>query len=196
VLSGSLSTEVDSVFQSAVRELSRLGAEIADVEIPGLLLAQDVFKAIAAPEAAAYHEPLLQENASLYGVDVRERLENGRRVLATDYVRAQRTRGAWAEQFSDVFSRFDAIVTPTLPVVAPRIEECRVAEPVLSTLSRYTRIFNLVGVPAISVPCGFSDAGLPIGLQIAGKLFDEQTILRIACVYEQDTRWFERRPET
>jgi aspartyl-tRNA(Asn)/glutamyl-tRNA(Gln) amidotransferase subunit A len=98
-----------------------------------------------------------------------------------------------------VFESVDVIVRPTVPIPAPRIDDLHKpwgigTETASASLARFTRYFNVVGLPAISVPCGFTAGGLPIGLQIAGKAFDETTVLRVAHAYEQDARWFERQP--
>jgi aspartyl-tRNA(Asn)/glutamyl-tRNA(Gln) amidotransferase subunit A len=100
---------------------------------------------------------------------------------------------------SKVFENVDVLVTPTVPIAAPRIDDLHKAwgsgaETAVQSLGRLTRYFNVAGLPAISVPCGFTDGGLPIGLQIVGKAFDESTVLRVAHAYEQNAKWFERRP--
>jgi len=98
-----------------------------------------------------------------------------------------------------VFESVDVIVTPTAPIPAPRIDDLHKpwdggTETAAASLARFTRYFNVVGLPAISIPCGFTASGLPIGLQIAGKAFDESTVLRVAHAYEQDAKWFEHAP--
>jgi aspartyl-tRNA(Asn)/glutamyl-tRNA(Gln) amidotransferase subunit A len=95
----------------------------------------------------------------------------------------------------------DVIVTPTTPFPAPLIAKVHEpwtgdSEPASAALTRFTRFFNIVGLPAISIPCGFTSEGLPIGMQIAGRAFDEPTVLRVAHAYEQEAGWFERRPPT
>jgi aspartyl-tRNA(Asn)/glutamyl-tRNA(Gln) amidotransferase subunit A len=97
------------------------------------------------------------------------------------------------------FEQADVIVTPTTPITAPRIDKVHEpwgndSETATASLTRFTRFFNIVGLPAISIPCGFTPENLPIGMQIAGQAFDESTVLRVAHAYEQDARWFERRP--
>jgi aspartyl-tRNA(Asn)/glutamyl-tRNA(Gln) amidotransferase subunit A len=101
--------------------------------------------------------------------------------------------------FSDAFSKVDIIVTPQLPITAPLIGQGsisigKVTEPVPSALTRFTRIYNLVGIPCISVCCGFSSSGMPVGLQIASKPFAEEIVLRAAHAYEQNTSWKNRNP--
>jgi aspartyl-tRNA(Asn)/glutamyl-tRNA(Gln) amidotransferase subunit A len=98
------------------------------------------------------------------------------------------------------FEVADVIVTPTVPIAAPPIGETTArwgeeTEALGSTLTRFTRPFNLTGLPAVSIPCGFTADGLPVGMQIAGKAFDESTVLRVAYAYEQASTWFKRRPQ-
>ena len=98
-----------------------------------------------------------------------------------------------------VFENVDVIVTPTTPIPAPRIDDVGKPwgsdpEKAATALTRFTRFFNIVGLPAISIPCGFTPDGLPVGMQIVGKAFDESAVLRVAYAYEQDAKWFERRP--
>ena len=118
---------------------------------------------------------------------------------ATAYIKAQRVRRYLQESFREAFKKVDALVTPTLPITAPRRDATSVSidgvEMLLApALTRLTRLYNLLGLPAITVPCGFSAEGLPIGLQIAGRPFDEATILRVADVYEANTNWHEKEP--
>ena len=98
-----------------------------------------------------------------------------------------------------VFEDIDVLITPTTAFPAPELGQARIAidgreVPVRGTLGRFTAPFSFVGLPAISVPCGFSDTGMPIGLQLAGRPFDELTVLRAAHAYEQATDWHTRRP--
>jgi aspartyl-tRNA(Asn)/glutamyl-tRNA(Gln) amidotransferase subunit A len=183
---------VDEAVRAAVRNLERLGANIVDVEVPDISVHRATWLQIASPEAYSFHEQYLQKEGELYGADVRGRLEAGRVLRSVDYVRAQRVRTMMKHNCRKLFETVDVIVTPTVPVPAPRIEE---AQSVARSLTQFTRYFNIVGLPAISIPCGFTYDGLPIGIQIAGKAFDESTVLRVAHAYEQDARWFERRPD-
>jgi aspartyl-tRNA(Asn)/glutamyl-tRNA(Gln) amidotransferase subunit A len=195
-----LSPSVDQAIHAAIGHLEKLGAEIVDVEMPGMPIHRACWFHIASPEAYSYHELHLQKHADLYGADVRGRLEAGKVLLSIDYVRAQRARTLIKEQFNRLFEAIDVVVTPTVPIPAPRIEDVHKPwgngpETAAASLTRFTRFFSVAGVPTISIPCGFSPEGLPIGMQIAGKAFDEFTVLRVAHAYEQSARWFERRPE-
>src|SRR5262245_1613387 len=190
--------DVDSAIQRALRALESLGADLVEVSLPNVPVHRAVWLQIASPEAYSYHEDRLRNYADQYGADVRGRLEAGRELLSIDYVRAQRVRTMMKEECKRLFQNVSAIVTPTTPIVAPRIDELRKPggpEAALASIPRFTRFSNIVGLPSISIPCGFNEDGLPIGMQIVGKAFDEATVLRVAHAYEQNAKWFERRPD-
>jgi aspartyl-tRNA(Asn)/glutamyl-tRNA(Gln) amidotransferase subunit A len=194
-----LAPEVHSAVHAALKTFERLGATMVEIDLPGAPLQRAIFSQIASPEAFAYHEKLLERHWDQYGADVRGRIEAGRMLLSIDYVRAQRARSVMKDECKTAFRAADVIVTPTLPIVAPKIDQTSVeldgtVESIGPALTRFTRHFNITGLPAISIPCGFTPDNLPIGLQIAGKAFDESTVLRAAHAYEQDAKWFERRP--
>lgn len=123
---------------------------------------------------------------------VRARFRTGGLFSAADYVQAQRTRNVLKRQFAEVLRRVDVIASPTMSNPAPRFDEMDAMT--TSRVPSFTGPYNLTGMPAISTPCGFTSEGLPIGLQIAGKPFDEPTVFRAAYAYEQRARLFERRP--
>jgi aspartyl-tRNA(Asn)/glutamyl-tRNA(Gln) amidotransferase subunit A len=187
----SLDPVVESATWKALNSMARMGAAIVDVDLPGLSDHQALWVQIAAPEAYAYHKGSLNEHGDMYGEDVRTRLQTARSMLSVDYVKAQETRKRIQMECKKVFEECDVIVTPTVPIPAPRIND---AETAIPALGRFTRYFNLMGFPAISITCGFTPEGLPVGLQIVGKPFDEETVLRAAYAYEQNARWFERQP--
>jgi aspartyl-tRNA(Asn)/glutamyl-tRNA(Gln) amidotransferase subunit A len=189
----SLDPDVENTVWEALKSMQRMGATIVDVDLPGLSDHQAIWVQIAAPEAYAYHERNLHEHGDTYGEDVRTRLETARNMKSVDYVKAQEMKKRIQKDCQKVFEECDVIVTPTVPVPAPRINR---AETAIPALGRFTRYFNLTGLPAISIPCGFTQEGLPVGLQIAGKPFDEETVLRAAYAYEQNARWFEHQPPT
>ena len=131
--------------------------------------------------------------------NVRERFEGGLMITAVQYIRAQRARALLRKEVSQALKQVDVIVTPTLALTAPKINQDTVTTdkgeiPVLTLLSRNTQPFNDSGVPACTVPCGFDPSGLPIGLQIAGRPGEEETVLKVAHAYEQNTPWHSKRP--
>ncbi|HWP28714.1 MAG TPA: amidase [Chloroflexota bacterium] len=195
---------VDPAVEAAVRAaagvLERQGATLEEVPFPQAAPAATAGATILFTEAAAYHEPWLRTRPQDYGPLVLARLRVGATLLATDYVKAQRARSRLVAQALALFERFDALLTPTVPIAAPRQDESVVRWPdgteedIRGATLRYTRPFNLLGFPALSVPCGFTPDGLPIGLQIVGRPFAEATVLRVARAYEAATTWSERRP--
>ena len=124
-----------------------------------------------------------------FGADVLALLDQGRLIPATDYVNAQRLRRLKQEEFSAVWSQADCLVTPTTPTTAPLIGQTSVdirgkSEDVRLATTSFVRAINVLGLPALSMPCGFDPRGLPIGMQIVGRPFDEALILRLAAALE------------
>ena len=188
----------DSVREAAT-VLEGLGASVDEVSIPVLEHSQTISTPISQAEASQVHTEHLRDRAHDIGADVRGRLYQGALIPATDYIKAQRARTVYNARMAEAFQRFDALVAPTCPVGAPQLGERTVqvgdvAEPTLALLSRLTRPFNVSGVPTVSLPCGFTSYGVPIGLQIAGRPFEDAAVLRIAHAYEQATEWHKRRP--
>jgi len=194
-------TGVEAAVRSAVAILEEIGAEVRDVDAPLIGDIPGGVTAIMLPEALAYHQKWMAERPDDYGDDVRYRLELGSTYLAVHYVQAQRLRQKAVQSWGDdVFGTVDLIASPATPITAPLIEHAGGstyaggALQVTFSLIRFTNPFNFLGVPAISVPCGFTSGGLPIGLQLASRWWDEATVLRAAFAYEQATDWHKRRP--
>ena len=179
--------------------LTVLGARVEDVSIPVLEQSLAISNTLLLTEAAEVHIEHLRQRADDIGEDVRGRLELGALTPASDYIKAQRARSVFNRQLEAAMETYDVLLAPTSPVGSPKISESSVqigdkSVPALALLSRLTRPFNLNGVPAISIPCGFTSSGMPIGMQLAGRSFDEATVLRVAYAYEQATDWHTRRP--
>jgi len=196
-----LAPEVEGAVRQAVRVLADLGAEVKEVALPFAEYAGAAAAVIITAEAAAFHRQLLAQRASDYGFDVRARLEFGLRVPAAVYLQAQRARRLILSHLLEALQEVDALVMPATPVTAPRLGQARVEingreYDVRGTLTRFSSPFNLAGFPALVIPCGFDGRGLPIGLQVVGRPFDEATILRIGDAYQQVTDWHLRRPVT
>ena len=190
---------VASAVETALDALGGLGAERVEVGVPDTDGYEAIFKAIATAEVFERHEERLRSSPGMYGDDVRERIAAGKELRAVDYVRAQRERRALTAAVDAVLRSVDLLALPALPITAPAVDQTAIEwadgnETVLHALTRMTRLANLTGLPAISVPCGFSDAGLPIGLQMIGRRFDEARVLRAAHAHERDAGWSARRP--
>ena len=188
-----LHPEVQAALDAAVSVLRTLAASLREVELPA---AGDT--TILRAEAHAYHQRSAAESPERYQPETLRRIRGGAEVSAAAYVLARRQLDRARRSTPRLFETVDLLVTPTTPVPPPTIAEL-LADPdqirakEMVTL-RNTRPFNLLGLPTISVPCGFTTAGLPIGLQITGRAGDEATVLRLAHAYEQATEWHRRRP--
>jgi len=150
--------------------------------------------AIVGPEAAAYHRRNLEERPDDFSEQVRLRLQLGLQIRAVDYLRGLEGQQRLRVEVEEQYEKIDVLVTPTTSSTASRIEDELSASGREVHIHRLTCPFNLTGQPAISLPCGFDSQGLPVGLQIVGRRFDEETVLRVAHAYEQATDWHLRRP--
>ncbi len=193
--------DVEEAFREAVEHLEELGASVAPLEVPELAFTLDAEFAIVGPEAAAYHRRLLRESPELIDPGIRELFTIGTIMPSTHYLKGLGARRVIHDALRRAFNRdrLDAVITPTLPATAALAEQevfdyGGMEEDVTSSYVRTTAPFNLSGQPALTVPCGFDRDGLPIGLQIAGRPFDEATVLRIGAAYEATTSWSEHRP--
>jgi aspartyl-tRNA(Asn)/glutamyl-tRNA(Gln) amidotransferase subunit A len=181
--------------------LKGLGASIQEVSWPTLRHTTPAALAIVLAEASAFHEPWVRTQAHAYHPEIAMRLKWGLLLPASVYLKAQRLRALICRDAACLWSEVDVLVTPATVIPAPRSGEThvRLGAREVSTreaLLRLMRPFNLTGLPAIAVPCGFTASGLPIGLQVAGKPFDESTVLRAAHAYEQHTQWHHRPSST
>jgi aspartyl-tRNA(Asn)/glutamyl-tRNA(Gln) amidotransferase subunit A len=181
--------------EAAVDELERLGATVVPVELPSLGLALPAGFTILMAEAAAEHRRLLEEQPQDFVPETRRLLEFGAILPAGQVEAAQRARSVICAELAGAFRAGDlhALVTPTLPRASIPIDEMVIPRD-LPTYIPYTFPANLAGLPALTVPCGFTPAGLPVGLQLIGRPFGEATLLALATAYERETPWHERRP--
>lgn len=190
---------VKESFWKAVDQLTDLEAIISEVSFPIYHYGSSIASIIQMAEATAYHIELIRKHGLQLFPPVRLRLESGIFISATDYIQAERARTLFYRQSLELFKTVDLLLTPTLPTTAFPIgtTSLKIGEQkvnVVSLLTQYTRPFNLNGFPAITIPCGFSENQLPIGLQIIGRPFDEETVLRTAYAYQQSTDWHLKRP--
>ena len=183
--------EVVAAFEDALTALKGLGADVRDVPVPHMGDAPS-FMVIMASEAFAYHERDLRERPEMYGDLLRERLMHGGLYTSAEYVQAMRLRERLRRELLDVLRTVDLLATPTSPKPAPTFE--MMWDTALGFPRSNMPPFNLSGLPALALPCGFSTGGLPLSLQLAGRPFDEATVLRAGHAYEHATEWHTRRP--
>jgi len=203
--------------RDAIRSLANQGAQIEDVGLPYTEYAVAVYYIVATAEASSnlarydgmrygYRAKANDLNETYrisrdegFGAEVKRRIMLGTYALSAGYydayyLKAQKVRTLIKRDFDEAFKRCDVIVTPTAPTTAFKLGE-KIQDPLQMYLSDiYTISINLAGLPALSLPCGFDGDGLPIGMQIIGKPFDEATILRVAHAYEQATEWHMKKP--
>ena len=180
-------------------QLESLGARVEEVPFPELAYAEAVSSTIITTEANAYHARNVRTRGELLDPAVRRRVEGGFFISSGQYVQALRVSAMVGKRMREIMGHIDLLATPTTAAPAPTIGETLTTVsghpvPTRETLLRLTRIFNLNGPPAISLPSGFSSGGLPIGLQFVGKPFDDGLVLRVAHAYQQVTDWHVRRP--
>lgn len=191
--------EVRAAVWQAARAFEALGAHVEDCSIPALNDSIAISGAILLTEAAEVHLDNLRRRAADIGDDVRSRLEDGAVTPAITYIKAQRARTEFNRQIAAAMSAHDVLLAPAVPVGAPRIDASVVevggaSESKLALMPRLTRPFNICGIPTVSVPCGFTSDGLPIGMQLAARHFEDALALQAAHAYEQATDWHTRRP--
>jgi aspartyl-tRNA(Asn)/glutamyl-tRNA(Gln) amidotransferase subunit A len=175
--------EILQAVARAAEAFASLGAEIVEVEIPRLEDAARANGTMVIADAAAFHRERLAEHPGWFGADVRERLEKGRAVSSTDYILARRVQSEMKRYFGLFFDPFDVLLLPTTASVAAPIEGLDSAA-YAPRLTRFTAPFNLTGMPGLSVPCGFSPDGLPIGVQLVAPAWSEQVVLQAGQALE------------
>jgi aspartyl-tRNA(Asn)/glutamyl-tRNA(Gln) amidotransferase subunit A len=181
-------------FTSALSTLEELGASVEEVRIPPIEGMSALMYTLFFPEWAAAHEPWLREHPEEYGF-------GGARaallIPAVDYIKASRRRRQLQVDFARAIKNVDLLASPTYPFYQRpfgNYPPIRGRRPTSDDALRYTMAFDLLGLPAISIPCGFSANGFPVGLQLVGRAFDEAVLLRAAHAYEESTDWHRRRP--
>jgi aspartyl-tRNA(Asn)/glutamyl-tRNA(Gln) amidotransferase subunit A len=186
--------EVLAAVRQAAESFEGLGAQVSEVEFSGAYEAARANGLMTPSDAAAFYKDQLQDRPQDFGEDVRQRLQTGAVTTSTQYVLARRSQTVLRRQFEGFFDKFDVLLTPTTPVPAPTLEGPNAVEQA-RLLTRFTAPFNLTGLPALSLPCGFTLDGLPIGLQIIGRPWAESKILNAGFAYERATEWHKRKPE-
>jgi aspartyl-tRNA(Asn)/glutamyl-tRNA(Gln) amidotransferase subunit A len=194
-----LDPDVARVLDETLAVLKREGAHVVEVDLPDQRQLTSASQLVLAVEAAAFHKGWMIERPQDYSPQVLMRLQNGLSVPAITYLEVMRWRGQALAEHLAATTGVDAVIAPIAPVPAPTIKESDVggtpgAEAVIQNLTRFTRPINYLGLPALSIPSGFSRRGLPIGLQLVGRPFDEATILRIGAGFQRATDFHDKIP--
>ena len=187
-----LDDEVRTAVLAGIDVLGAAGAIVSSTVVEHAKLAKEANAVTMVAEAFAYHRNDLVNRWTVYGRHTRMTLGRGAMFTAADYAQAQRFRSAFRRHLAELFTLFDVLVTPTWPTPAPRIDAMASEDNVVGP--SFCGPWNLAGLPAAAVPCGFSSAGLPVSLQIIGKPFAEATVLGVAHAYQQITDWHQRIP--
>lgn len=181
--------EILTSVKRVIRECETNKAEIIDIDMPPMENTRTVSLLVQLPEALSYHSRYLPEKKELYGEDIRGGMALGQFILAENYIRAKRMMQDYRLKLTQTFETVDIIITPTCPITAPAIGSRFVTVqneevPVGNAITRFTSFFNLTGNPAITIPCGVHSSGLPIGVQLVGRHFEENLLLKTAHVLE------------
>ena len=195
-----LDAEVAGVLDATIAVLKREGANVVQVELPDQRQLTAACQLVLAVEAAAFHKRWMIERPQDYGPQVLMRLQNGLAIPGVSYLEAMRWRGPALAAFLAAVSGVDAVIAPVAPVAAPTIAESDVgnspdAEAVIQRLTRFTRPINYLGLPSLSISAGFTRGGLPVGMQLVGRSFDEATLLRIGAAFQRATDFHQRLPQ-
>ncbi len=195
-----LQAPVHDAVTAALRTFTSLGARVVDVEVEGIHGNISAQLTVESCEPSTYHQQWLRERPQDYGEDVRLLLEVGELLLATHYLQAQRYRALLRTRFLDAFKDVDVFVCPTLPFTATAVGATLVEilegtpEDMLSAIMQFTGVPSLTGLPSLNVPCGFDPGGLPIGMQVIGRPFDEATLFRVGAAFQTATDFHTRCP--
>ena len=196
-----LDPEVERILDDTITVLKREGAEIVQVELPDQRQLTAACQLVLAVEAAAFHKRWMIERPQDYGPQVLMRLQNGLAIPGVSYLEAMRWRGPALAAYLAAVAGVDAVIAPVAPVAAPTIAESDVgnspdAEAVIQRLTRFTRPINYLGLPALAIPSGFTKSGLPVGMQLIGRSFDEAMLLRIGAAFQRATDFHARVPKS
>jgi aspartyl-tRNA(Asn)/glutamyl-tRNA(Gln) amidotransferase subunit A len=195
-----LDPAVAKSLDDTIAVLRREGADIMKIELPDQRQLSAACQLVLAAEATAFHKRWLIERPQDYGAQVLMRLQNGLAIPAVTYLEAMRWRGSALAAHIAATCRVHAMLAPAAPVPAPTIAESDIgnspgAEAVIQRLTRFTRPINYLGLPSLSIPAGFTGKGLPIGMQLIGRSFEEATLLTIGAAFQRATDFHERVPK-
>jgi aspartyl-tRNA(Asn)/glutamyl-tRNA(Gln) amidotransferase subunit A len=186
--------EILDAIRKAAQVLEEQGVIITEVNVDFLKEAALANGIMTQADGAAFHRERMKEHPDWFGADVRQRLETGAEFTSSEYALARHTQTEVKRRCEILFDAYDALILPTTPITAPVLEGENAIERARQ-LTRFTAPFNLTGLPALSVPCGFTDEGLPIGLQIVSRAWNEAGVLRAGYAFQEATEWHKRKPQ-
>ncbi len=185
--------EVWEAIQAAIQVFESMGCRIQKVNVDWMREAALANKTMTQSDGAAVHRDRLKEHPEMFGEDIRRRLQDGAKTTSTEYILARRMQAEVRKRCELFFESYDLLITPTTPIAAPTIEGNDAVEQA-GRLTRFTAPFNLAGLPALSMPCGFTKDGLPIGMQIVAAAWKDAKVLNAGYAYEQATDWHMKFP--
>ena len=185
--------EVMHAVCEAAKVFESLGCKVQEVNVDWMRDAALANKTMTQSDGAAVHRDRLREHPEMFGEDVRRRLEDGAKTTSTEYILARRIQTEVRKRCESFFESNEFLIVPSTPIAAPTIEGIDAVEQA-GRLTRFTAPFNLAGLPALSVPCGFTSEGLPIGLQIVSRAWGDAKVLNAGYAFEQATEWHTRKP--
>ena len=186
--------EVLNAVRDTVKVFEAMGCKVEKVNVNWMRDAALANKTMTQSDGAAVHRDRLKEHPELFGDDIRRRLEDGANTTSTEYILARRTQAEVTKRCELFFESYDLLIIPTTPIAAPTIEGHDAVEQA-GRLTRFTAPFNLTGLPALSIPCGFTREGLPIGMQIVARAWADAKALNAGYAYEQVTEWHKHFPK-
>ena len=186
--------EVLNAVRDTVKVFEAMGCKVEKVNVNWMRDAALANKTMTQSDGAAVHRDRLKEHPELFGDDIRRRLEDGANTTSTEYILARRTQAEVTKRCELFFESYDLLIIPTTPIAAPTIEGHDAVEQA-GRLTRFTAPFNLTGLPALSIPCGFTSEGLPIGMQIIARAWADAKALNAGYAYEQVTEWHKHFPK-
>jgi aspartyl-tRNA(Asn)/glutamyl-tRNA(Gln) amidotransferase subunit A len=186
--------EVLNAVREATHGFESLGCKVQEVNTDWMREAALANKTMTQSDGAAVHRDRLRDHPEMFGEDIRRRLEDGTKTTSTEYILARRTQTEVRKRLEQFFESYDFLITPTTPIAAPTIAGHDAVEQA-GRLTRFTAPFNLTGLPALSLPCGLTEQGLPIGLQIVSRAWADAKVLNAGYAFEQSTEWHKNFPK-
>ncbi len=185
---------INAICKAAKVFAEGMGCRVQEVNVDWMRDAALANKTMTQSDGAAVHRDRLREHPEMFGEDIRRRLEDGAKTTSTEYILARRTQAEVQKRCEQFFESCDLLLTPTTPIAAPTVEGHDAVEQA-GRLTRFTAPFNLTGLPALSIPCGFTKEGLPIGLQIVSRAWADAKVLNAGYAFEQATDWHRNSPQ-